>query len=401
MQFDLDTMLNSILEDKPLPTITDTPKIVERAEEAVQDLKDAGVTKQDFAAALKAELEAPVANLATPAPVAQPAAEAETTPFADTEARQDVIPPVGMPTFTSDEIAATLDIRNFATLTTLNTQRWHAKVKDKQASRDAAFASDADESAFETRKHLLAGADAELKRIHKAIDTARAKYYEFTLPWTTTGINDAGRRSGARMLPNTLFFDFITEMANCKTEMNSALDAFVPAYPKLVEESRKKLGKRFDIREYPNVDSIRQHFDLSFDFQPIPQGQDFKGLPQQQVDALSRAIESKTKVMLENAMQDLWTRALDAVGRMAERLSHPDKLFHYTLVGNVRSVANQLKHLNVTGDPRIEDLRRYVEKNLCTAEVEELRTNNTLRREVGARAQTALDMMARIAKGGA
>jgi hypothetical protein len=399
MEFDLDAMLNSILDDTPLPTQVPVPVTItpqpEKVEEAPPTLADV--------------IAEPVANLATPEQTLSEIGEsladaihaADPMPFADTEARKDEGPVIGMPTFTSDEIASTLDIRNFATLTTLNTRRWHAKAKDRQASRDAAFASDADESAFETRKHLLAGADAELKRIHKAIDTARAKYYEYTLPWTTTGVTDAGRRAGARLLPNTQFFEFISEMANCKTEMTSALDAFVPAYPKLVEEARKKLGKRFDIREYPNVDSIRSQFDLSFDFQPIPQGQDFKGLPQQQADALANALAGKTRTMLENAMQDLWTRASDAIGRMAERLSHPDKLFHYTLVGNVRSVANQLKHLNVTGDPRIEELRKYVDKNLCGHEVEELRTNNTLRREVGARAQTAMDMMAKIAKGGA
>jgi hypothetical protein len=307
------------------------------------------------------------------------------------------LPPLPMPNFTSEELAHTLDLRNFATMATLHTKRWHAKVKDRKSGHDIAVANDADETAFETRKRLLAGADTELKAIHKAIDTARAKYYGMTLPWTTTGLDDVGRRSGARIMPNTQFFEFVTEMGNCKAEMVAALDKFVPLYPQLVQEARKKLGRRFDQTEYPPAEAIRSYFDLTFDFMPIPEGGDFKGLPQQQCDALANALASKTRTMVENAMQDLWKRAHEAIGRMAERLSHPDKLFHYTLVDNVRQVSNQLKHLNVTDDPRIRDLQQYVEQYLTKHEVDDLRKNPVLRAQIGAYAQDAMEKMARIA----
>lgn len=358
-------------------TLVETPEVA-AAEEAMPDL---------LAAAMSEE----VATVATSPQVFADTAER-------TEADESPLPP--MPTFTSEEVAATLDLRNFATLVTLNTARWHAKVKDRQASIDVANANEADAGAFETRKRLLAGADDKLKRIHKAIDAARAKHYEMTLPWTTTGIQDLGRRSGGRLLPNSLFFDYTKAMAEAKAEMVAALDDFVPAYPSLVEQAQKKLGKRFDRTEYPNAESIRQHFDLSFDFQPVPQGSDFKGLPKQQCDALARAIQDKTRTMVENAMQDLWVRLHDAVAHMAERLAHPDKMFHHTLVSNVRNLAHLLKHLNVTGDPRIEELRQYVEKHLCPHDVEVLRKQPTIRTQVAAHAQSALQKMEKVATHG-
>jgi len=322
--------------------------------------------------------------------------------FTDTADRTEyALPSVALPTFATDDIAKTLDIRNFATLVTLNTKRWHAKVKDRQASKDAASASDANADAFETRKHLLSGADEKLKKIHREIDSARAEFYEMTLPWTTTGLDDQGRRTGARMLPNTSFFDFIGRLGKRKASMNEALDEFVPEYPKLIELARKNLGKRFMITEYPNVDSIRGHFDLSFDFQPVPASSDFKGLPAQQCQALADALQDKTKKMLENAMQDLWVRAHEAVGRMAERLSNPDNQFHYTLVDNVRSVAHQLKHLNVTNDQRVEEIRAYITQHLCVHDTEALRNTPGIRAQVGEDARTAIRMMDRLAKGGA
>ncbi|NJN35828.1 MAG: hypothetical protein HC794_00755 [Nitrospiraceae bacterium] len=125
--------------------------------------------------------------------------------------------------------------------------------------------------------------------MHKAIDAARGKHYEMTVPWTTTGMEDVGRRTGARLLPNSMFFEYIEVMATARKEMMDALDEFVPKYPQLIEQARKQLGKRFDIREYPNSESIRSHFDLSFDVQPVPTGTDFKGLPKQQLDALANS----------------------------------------------------------------------------------------------------------------
>jgi hypothetical protein len=415
--FDLDSMLADILDDsKPLPsnkpaiitapqpgklpeplTPDSTAEVTVTVEEGPpQTLDDIFNETEDKA--LNSLLE-PVQERQTDAfPVPMPEAP-QPAVAAPVDTTDYTLPPIPMPTFTNDEIAAALDLRNFATMTTLNTKRWHARVKDRIVGQDIADANDADASAFETRKKLLAGADELLKAIHKAIDDARAKYYEMTLPWTTTGIEDVGRRSGARIMPNTQFFEFVTAMGDCKARMEAALDKFVPAYPMLIQEARKKLGKRFDITEYPHEAVIRSHFALSFDFQPIPQGHDFKGLPDAQCQALANALQSKTAKMVENAMQDLWVRAGEAIGRMAERLSHPDKLFHYTLVENVRTVSNQLKHLNVTGDPRIRDLQQYVETYLCKHEVDELRKNPTLRATVGAHAQSAIDKMQAIARG--
>jgi hypothetical protein len=315
--------------------------------------------------------------------------------FADSADREEgaQVEALKMPTFTAADFASTMDIRNFATLVTLNTARWHAKVKDRQASKDAAFVSEAEEGAFETRKHLLGGANAALKAIHKAIDEARAAHYEMTLPWTTTSMQDIGRRTGGRLLPNTLFVEYTTVMATKKQQMLDALSKFEPEYPTLIQAAKKKLGKRFDFREYPNVSSIRTHFDLSFDFEPIPKGDDFKGLPQVQLDALARKINDNTQKQAENAMQEVWKRLHEAVSRMAERLSSPDKLVHDTLVQNIRDVARLLAHLNVTQDAKVEALRKKVEKHLCQHEPKVLRTNQTIRTQVGAHAASIIQEM--------
>lgn len=303
---------------------------------------------------------------------------------------------IPIPTFTTEDLMESFDIRKFASLVTLNTARWHAKVKDRQASKNAAAATGAKEEAFESRKRLLAGADEKLLRIHKAIDAARIRHYELTVPWSSTGVDDTGRRTGARLLPNTLFFEYTQEMAKFRKEMEQALADFIPAYPSLIQEAKKNLKGSFNAAEYPNPSSIGQHFNLSFDFQPIPKGTDFKGLPQQQLTALAKHLNNSTQKMLENAMQENWVRLRTVIEHMAKKLSDPAARFHSTLVENVREIVRLLTHLNVTNDQKIEKVRAYAEKHLCAHDAAELKKNPALRTKVAAHAQSALSMMDKV-----
>lgn len=405
---DIEKLLGDILDDtKPLPTaavkevVTNT--IANSGEQALS--RAAEVSDDDFlkslmddstpnaiAVAEAMEVQGEMAIADAIHTVCEPEAEPSGV-FTDTEARNNPVNALNIPTFTADDFASTMNIRNFATLVTLQTSRWHAKVKDRQASKDAATMGEADEGAFETRKRLLVGADTKLKAIHKAIDEARAAHYDLTLPWSTTSMSDTTRRTGGRILPNTLFVEYTTTMAAKLKQMVDAVDSFVPDYPALIETAKAKLGKRFNATEYPNASAIRAHFSLTFDFQPIPKGEDFGGLPQVQLDMLAAKVNDNMRLQAENAMQELWVRLRTVVDRMAERLLTPDNVFQNSLVQNVRDTARLLAHLNVTGDAKVEALRQKVEKHLCQHDAKDLREKPVLRQQVGAHAQSIVQEM--------
>lgn len=300
---------------------------------------------------------------------------------------------IQLPEFTSDELMADLDIRNYGTLVSLNTLRWHAKVRDHKAALDASAASGADPEAYEARKRLLVGADEKLKRVHTAIDAARTEHYRMTLPWSTVGVNDHGRRAGSRLLPNTLFFEYTKKMGKFKQDMLTALDGFVQAYPTLIAISQKKLGSSFDHSEYPAPSQIRNYFGLNFDFAPIPVGADFDGVTLHQAEKLAMNVNKKTRQMLENAMQDAWKRLADGMAHAHSVLSNPDAKFHFTLVDKMRESASMLAHLNVTKDPRIEAIRARIEKDLAKRDVTEIRKDDALRKHLAAEAQAVITLM--------
>lgn len=300
---------------------------------------------------------------------------------------------IELPQFTSDEIMEQIDIRNFGTLVKLKTMRWHARIKDKAAAREMAKAANAEDGTYEGYKHLLAGCDEKLKRIHKAIDAARTAHYALTLPWSVVSLNDQGKRAGPRLLPNTLFMEYTTAMGNAKQEMDTALDDFETAYPNLVALAQSKMGTAFNPSDYPHMDVVRQHFGLHFDFEPIPKGSDFDGIQAQMAQKLAATLDNKTRTSLENAMQEAWHRLYTTVGHAASVLSNPDKTFHYTLVDKLRDQASMLRHLNATKDQRIEDCRLQVEQKLTKYDPKDIRKDDALRRKLAQDAQEIYDDM--------
>lgn len=306
---------------------------------------------------------------------------------------------IQLPTFTSDELADSIDIRNFGTLVTLNTRRWHAKVKDNKAAKDAADKAGASPEAFEARKRLLAGCDAELKAVHKEIDTARTEHYRLTMPWSSIGVNDIGKRDGGRLMPNTLFLEYTTVMAKCKASMEAKLALFEKKYPSLIAVAQQKLGTAFNPSEYPNPSSIKQHFNLSFDFNPVPVGEDFKGLQQAQVEKLSAALKRKTRAMLENAMQDVWKTLYETVQHAHARLAKPGAMFHASLIDKLRDQASLMKHLNATGDKDIAQVANLISGDLIKFDPKDIRKDDALRKRLADYAGEIVKYMEDVANG--
>lgn len=300
---------------------------------------------------------------------------------------------IKLPQFTTDDLMQELDIRNFGTLVSLTTMRWHAKVKDRSAAVNAAHATGADKDAYEARKRLLVGADTKLKAVHAAIDAARTEHYRMTLPWSTVGVNDHGKRSGPRLLPNTLFFEYTKMMAKFNQDMLTALNDFVAAYPSLIALAQQKLGSAFDYSEYPKPSQIRNYFGMDFEFAPIPVGQDFGNVQLQQAEKLAAAVNRRTRQSLENAMQDAWKRLLDDLNHAYKCFGNPDSKFHYTLVDKLKEHVNTLSHLNVTSDPRLENIRAKIEKNLARYDIKDIREDDALRARLAKHTKEILDLM--------
>lgn len=374
--FDLDSVLKQIMEGVDAPTI---PMVASK-----------------FPDHHSKEAHPPIAVPAT-LPLASVTAPADTTVVTgddDAEASSHgPLPVMSFPTFTGADISAQLDIRNFATLCKLRVRKWVGRKRDKTAAKKAESDHGSVDGTYTAYKKLFAGTEDKLKAVNSVLDAARTRHYQMTLPWSTTGMDETGRRDGPRLLPNTLFMEYITEMGQAKQTMQQRFSELRQAYPQLLLEAERNLGSAFVITDYPTPDELEQLFALDFEFSPIPEGVDFKGLPAQQAQRLSDALEKSKRACMENAMRDVWSRMHDVVFKMAERLSDPKKLFHDTLVTNVQETADLLQHLNAVNDPHIEEIRQRIERDLCRHDARQLRENLTKRGLVARLAKDILDSM--------
>jgi len=292
-------------------------------------------------------------------------------------------PVVSFPRFTTEDVAAQLDIRNFATLCRLKVRKWVGRKRDKGAAKKAESDHGSVDGTYTAYKKLFAGTEDKLKAVNSVLDSARTRHYQMTLPWSTTGMDDSGRRDGPRLLANTLFMEYITEMGQAKQLVNTKREELREAFPELIKEARRNLGEAFVITDYPTPDDLESMFNLDFEFSPVPDGMDFKGLPAQQARKLADALTAQRNKCLEGAMQDVWRRMRDVVAKMADRLGDPKHTFHDTLVSNVRETVDLLTHLNATNDATIESIRQRIEKDLCKHDP------NTLRNDLRKRQLTA------------
>jgi hypothetical protein len=300
---------------------------------------------------------------------------------------------VSFPTFTNESIAAELDIRNFATLCKLKVRKWVGRKRDKAAAKKAESDHGSVDGTYTSYKKLFAGTEDKLKAVNSVLDSARTRHYQMTLPWSTTGMDDSGRRDGPRLMPNTLFMEYISEMANAKQTMLAKFAELRQAYPQLLIEAQRNLGSAFIPTDYPTPDELEQLFSLEFEFAPIPDGMDFKGLPAQQASKLAAKLTAARNKCLEGACRDVWSRAHDVVAKMAERLGDPKHMFHDTLVTNVRETADLLRHMNPTSDANIETIRQRMQGDLCRFDASVLREDLSKRALVAQLARDILNEM--------
>lgn len=375
-QFDLQSVLAQIMGEEPVE-ITETVTTV--------------VTKK---VAMTALHETPVLVPAG-TPMVSTVEEIE-----EVEEDGDALPgtavALSFPQFTDETIAATMDIRNYATMCKLKVRKWQARIKDKGASRKSEKDSGAVEGTYSTYKNLFKGIEDKLKAVNSVLDAARTRHYQMTLPWSTSGLDDSARRDGPRMLANTLFMEYITEMGEAKQRVEQARVELRSAYPAMITAAKQNLKGAFNLADYPDESELDSYFSLDFDFAPIPDGGDFKGLPAQQVKALSDKLNKSRQLCMENAMRDVWQRSYNVVTKMHERLSDPKKTFHDTLVSNVRDLTELLGHMNATQDQKVEHVRLQMEQNLCKFDPEVLRKDLTKRALVAKLAGELLQDMANV-----
>jgi len=270
---------------------------------------------------------------------------------------------------------------------------WTGRKLDKAATEKVNKDHDAAEDAGRYNKSLIAK-DA-LKRITKAVNDARAAHYERTLPWADEGL---------RILPAAAYEMYQNDMRRRRTEFEAAVDEFAGQYAGYKLEAIRRLGGLYREDEFPDISRIRERFSFGLRVLPMPDAADFRvTLGSGAVEKIRADIEASMQEALEDAMKDAWSRIVDKVGRVADRLTkyqpgtdgtRAEGTFRDSLIQNVRDLVDILPTFNLTNDPVLHATIERMRNELCGADVQVLRDNPVVRAETAAAAQSILETVA-------
>jgi hypothetical protein len=257
---------------------------------------------------------------------------------------------------------------------------------DKKVSEEVDASKGTKARAGNYHKKLLAGSD-KLENIQRIVTAVRSWNYQQTLPWSD---------GGSRLLPMKSFFDYKQTLNNFQNQFDKAVDEFIIEYPQLVSSSAFTLGELFDRGEYPTADSLKEKFKFKFVFSPVPDVGDFRIDVEGEAKAeLEEQYKSYYEQKLADAMADAWTRLHETLTHMSNRLDYTDenkKIFHATTITNATELCGLLTSLNVTNDPKLEQMRQKLEKALAGVEPSDIKESEAIRSSVKAKVDNILSM---------
>ena len=248
-------------------------------------------------------------------------------------------------------------IRDHAMLVSVHVKCPKFEVKDAKAAQAAARESGALSSrAFHSRKNLLFTADARLKRLQSLGNALRARHVEMTMAWDTG-------KSPFRMLPTMNFMDYTKVVAKAKKDFDDALTDFIAHYDEDCLKARKALNVEHDvnaIRMYPHVDTLREKFAIDVTFEPIPEGSQFRNIPDSAKQALSSKFEEHVSQRFHGAITECYENIRSLLENARKNLqAEPEEgkgqRWKDSSITNIVEAARIAKSFNMLGDAKHDE----------------------------------------------
>jgi hypothetical protein len=250
-----------------------------------------------------------------------------------------------------------------AMLVRVSGSQWTGRKKDKSITKDVCKVKDAQQDAGSWWTYLVP--PSELKPITRARFYCFHVYFRYTLPWLDGGL---------RILPSAMFLEYSKEMRKAIADHNKAVSEFLKRYPKLVGEARGRLGNLLDGQHLPDVREIRTKFAVNQQLLPMPSVNDFRAdVGNEEIEEVKKQITASLTELTEKAMSSLWDELAELVGKIADTMGEPKKVFRDSLIQNLKDFCELVPKMNLVDDNRLEQIRKDTVKRLANLKPDNLR----------------------------
>ena len=267
---------------------------------------------------------------------------------------------------------------------------WTGRKLDKRVSEEVDQQKSTRTRAGNYTKNLFAGS-GKLEELTKLSGAIRTWLYNCTQPW---GDN------GDRLLPMTALTEYKARLTDYEQQFALAVNNFLGEYDTMVAAAAFQLGDLFNRDDYPTREHIVKRFGFRYSMAPLPTSGDFRvDINEEGLEELRTHYEGVLDTRIKGAMQDAWERLHDVLTKMSERLEDTmdangdpkRKIFRDSLVENAIEVAGLLKHFNIGGDVRLEEMRKQLEDAMRGVDAESLRDSDSLREQTKRKVDAMLD----------
>lgn len=269
-------------------------------------------------------------------------------------------------------------------LVDLQLRSWSGKSTDKAASDELIASKSAVRDSGAFVKNLFASADKELKDVHTRGNALRTFVYSRTLPWSASD----GAKRGERLLACTQTIQFLTDLNILKKDRDNAVLELVNVWDQRVAEALQNLSGLADPGAYPSSHEVAALFAVSVDLKPIPAIGDFSRLnvPAALASAMSARHEQNAKAAQANAMNDLRDQIIAELKRIEtqmKKVANGEKTRLYdTLITNMQVLVDLAKHMNLTNNPKLDDLIESIQARITMRPVAAYKENVQLAAEL-------------------
>lgn len=276
-----------------------------------------------------------------------------------------------------DMVGIAPTLHSSAVLVSLKIGIWNTKRKDKGTSEKVKLDAGAQGNVGAYNKNLVPDF-RELESITKFSADCRNWIKRTTVPWTFDGVNVVST--------TTLWNGFDQEMQDRQKQFYAMRDDVLLEYANARQAAQFRLGSMFDATEYPSVDEVSTKFYFDYSYHPVPQAGDFRvDVSNQGLQFLQEQFEREANKAVAEAMTSLWERVKKTTETLSNQLrvskDEKGKLYQSTL-DTALDLCNMMKDLNLTGDPKMERMRRDLFSTLNGMDLNDLKKDETARLSV-------------------
>jgi len=257
-----------------------------------------------------------------------------------------------------------------AMIVDLQLSRWSGTKTDPKASKQLIANANAKDGSAIVSKRLVP--KEAFTDIVTACNALRAHMSKYTLPWSD---------NGQRIMTRNIFEIFMSGYGELERQFNAAVAEFITVkYPQARDQASFRMGDLFVEGDYPTIEELQKKFQVTLDIDGITEPDDFRvALPQQELDKLKASMEESIQRRLSFAMQDVWLRIAELLEHYIEKIGDEDAIFRDSTVNNLVDLMNILPGLNVTGDPKLREIRQRIMASIGAYQPDDLRKTKELR----------------------